>query len=248
MSDAKTLTVIHNDFENEDRFESFADGLGGGAVFGPFLSPKKGHWYLDKVLTGVQTETYVAFPETLASEWVRWEDRRVTKRYFYPLGTKMPKREELGETDESAWPTDDKGRPKDPWAPTYYLGVEIVSTGERVMIQTGSVGGKQMLQKFARQYGRLRRRFPGQLPVLRLGSGSYVDDDYGPTAYPTAEIIAWVPHGAAPALEPEPRRPVVPAPSTERASKPADRVEDIIDDEVPPLPPLPPLSAYEEAR
>ena len=37
MSDSKTLTVIHNDFENEDqdRFERFADDLGGGAVTGP---------------------------------------------------------------------------------------------------------------------------------------------------------------------------------------------------------------------
>jgi hypothetical protein len=75
-------------------------------------------------------------------------------------GSPLPRRDDLGHDDQSKWPIDAKGDPRDPWQPALYVPVMSMD-GELATFTTGSVSGIKSLNRVLRRYTTHAARHPG---------------------------------------------------------------------------------------
>jgi hypothetical protein len=90
-----------------------AEEAGGG--FGKLLKFNKGDWLIgeDEVPEGTE---YIAYIDEVARGWVKFEDKQVVDRQIVKVRDgHAPKRQELGDDDESQWEVDENtGKARDP--------------------------------------------------------------------------------------------------------------------------------------
>jgi hypothetical protein len=149
----------------------------------------KGKWYVadDEVSAD---RTFIAHAHQLAHGWVKFnKDHKVEEQRIgivaegYPLA----KREDLGDTDTTAWEIED-GQRKDPWVRQLYLPMEDSETGELLTFVTGSQGGNSAIGKLTNHFVRNVRN---GLPLIQLEAGSYKHKKYGPTPVPEFRVTGW---------------------------------------------------------
>jgi hypothetical protein len=112
-----------------------------------------------------------------------------------------PRREDLGDLDQSTWEVGPDGERKDPWARTVRLGLIDPETQEMCFFTSSSYGGRDAVNAFCAAYEKDRLRFPGQVPVVRLDSESYKHKTYGKVLKPRFTIVSWK---SADGSEPQP--------------------------------------------
>jgi hypothetical protein len=153
----------------------------------------KGKFYTgdDEVPTG---RPYVAHVSQLNHGWLKFSEKKVTEQRIGAVadGFVPAKREELGNTDPSAWEKDCNGTPRDPWFFQYYLPLEDMDTGELLTFATGTLGGKDAIGRLCSQFVRNARN---GLPIIRLIAGSYKHKSFGRVEVPDFSVIGWT--GAA---------------------------------------------------
>jgi hypothetical protein len=133
---------------------------------------------------------YVAHVNQLVRGWVKFADGKVVEQRVGLIaeGFKPPKREELGDTDQSKWEKDAAGTPRDPWTLQYFLPLEDAETGELLTYVTGSQGGISAIGRLCNQFVRNARN---GLPIVRLSAGSYRHKRFGRVEKPDFPVVNW---------------------------------------------------------
>lgn len=181
--------------ENYDPYVAYGDQASGGAT--NILKFKKGTYYAgpDEVEVPIGTQL-VANPPGAKIGCIRWEDGHPTEDRMVLIseGVAPPRRNELGDDDQSLWETDDRGDPRDPWQFTNSLPLKDPKTGEEYLFSTSSKGGIRALGKFLKAYGVEYRQKPGRLPVIELQADDYAhpNKSYGRIDVPVLPLVNWV--------------------------------------------------------
>jgi hypothetical protein len=116
----------------------------------------------------------------------------------------VPQREELGDNDPSQWLISElNGLPDDPRKlQTLFPLVSCDDSGE---IYGYVARGPVALNAASDLLGRYRwhpKRQRGLLPIVEIGSGTYVSKKFGPRPKPILKIVGWVNPDGSPALDP----------------------------------------------
>jgi hypothetical protein len=108
-----------------------------------------------------------------------------------------PKREELGDLDESLWDTDLSGRPADPWQQQILLPLQNIESGELFIFGTTSATGRRAVSNLLAQCERMLRREPDKYPVikLRIGGFQHRDERVGWVKTPAFDVVGKAPKG-----------------------------------------------------
>jgi hypothetical protein len=109
-------------------------------------------------------------------------------------GFMPPRREELGDLDESQWPTGLSGRAEDPWQHQIRLPFAD-KDGEAFVFQTTSVTGRRAVGNLLSHCNRMAKKEPDLWPVvqLRVGGFNHRDDRIGWVPVPTFAIVGKAP-------------------------------------------------------
>jgi hypothetical protein len=163
------------------------------------LKFSKGDWtageYNDVVPEGSE---FIANMDEMLVGWVRWQDNKPTDHVMGKVseGYQKPRREALGDNDQSLWEIDDRGEARDPWQTTNYLllmGTGPKDNGQLYTFTTSSRGGINQLGELCMKYGKALRQHEEEYPIVKIGSGSYAhsNKNYGRIKFPTFEIVGW---------------------------------------------------------
>ena len=181
-------------------FAIYGEAAGGGYIVGELLKFSKGDWLAGQENREIADMTkLVAVMDSLVVGWQRWENQRPVA---YRMGLLVenfipPPREELGDSDEALWESDDNGDARDPWQLTNYLQLVDPKNKDTVFtFSSSSKGGLGAVAKLCREYGRIseKEHRDDQYPVVMLSAGSYAhrDRSLGRIKFPQFNIISWV--------------------------------------------------------
>jgi hypothetical protein len=195
-----TNAVVKNQTNLPANYDEEADNLlGATAGHEQLLKFVKGRYKIgdDEVPLGTQ---YAVHANSLVFAWIKFANGEVADRRMGKAadGYKPPQREELGDTDESQWESDD-GEPRDPWMFQHLLPFENLESGEVVIFATGSIGGKIATEKLVKAYAyRVKRKQSRALPIVSLSEKDMPTKKYGNVPRPHFEIEGWedVPDGS----------------------------------------------------
>jgi hypothetical protein len=188
----------------------------------------KGKWAINDEAVPDGAE-FVACVDHIIRSWIRCDDQKVAERILVRRGDKqrLPDRDELSYAEESDWPRDSKGKPRDPWQKQFYVPFLGVSDGKLVTFVTPSVGGRIAIGKLCDAFLNNDRR----RPIVQLDVSSFKSKDYGEVVSPAFQIIGYEDEPAEQPPDPAtaPAEAVVVAlPAKPKTKKKAD-----FDDEIP---------------
>jgi hypothetical protein len=152
---------------------------------------QEGDWVAPKVdpderLNG---EKFLADIFRVHHGWTRWQGNKRTENHIMPASQKPPKRDTLGDLDESRWAKDDQGKPIDPWQFAVYL--LLISDDENFVFITGSQSGQRAVRALVGTAINHDAPARNQIPIVKLGEESF-KSRYGSKLYaPIFEIQGW---------------------------------------------------------
>jgi hypothetical protein len=204
MTDHQSLIIPTSNLpaNSIEKFDDYA-ATGGPGWYGELLkcSGKTGIWSYgpQNVELKKGTRLVAIVPEMLAG-FVLWRDGELVDQAFKNIeGLDLRAlRATLDETDRSLWPTDDEGKPVDPWKEAAMLPMKNPETGAEYTYSTSSVGGvracKKLVGNFVKQIKAAPETTAGCLPVVELGVQSYQHPDRkrGTIFNPVLTGIDWV--------------------------------------------------------
>jgi hypothetical protein len=116
-----------------------------------------------------------------------WRDTRISWKKFNadgeppvvhggPLydGYILPRREELGDTDEKEWPIGLDGFPADPWKHFIEIVLQRQDTAETFLFATSSKTGRKAVSQLLKH---CQRSPHGSIPLVQLHTGSFKHRD-----------------------------------------------------------------------
>jgi len=111
----------------------------------------------------------------------------------------MPRREALGDLDQSAWLPGLSGAPEDPWKHQIALVLQDRETFELVTYAAMSITGRRCVGNLLKHYERLQRTDPDSYPIVRLKSGGFNHRDprVGWVATPVLAVVGKAPKASA---------------------------------------------------
>lgn len=152
-------------------------------IVGDLLKFSKGDYLYgqdnDEIALGTRM---VANMDQLLRGWIKWADNKPTEQIMGLVveGFRVPKRDTLGDLDESQWEVDDNGQARDPWQETYYLLLRQLDKdgkplGEEGLFTftTSSTGGKDAIIDLCAKYGKWMRMRAGDYPIITLDMEKY---------------------------------------------------------------------------
>jgi len=160
-----------------------------GASFGTLLKFVKGDWLLGEDRTELSPGTMlVACMDEYWRGWTKWEHSkpidhvigRVVDRF------RVPTRNELDELDRA-------NQEGDPWQRCVYLVMRRFDNADDIFtFASTSDGGVKAVGKLSDRYDRLRHKHPAQVPVVKIGGGTYFSKkNHTDVAYPTFTLVGW---------------------------------------------------------
>ena len=143
------------------------------------------------------TELVVVYDQIQAG-WIRFNGKgNPPDRHMGAIfdGYTPPKREELGDTEESQWETDLSGRPADPWQHQMLVPMQNPESGELLIFTTSSVTGRRAVGNLVNYCDRLRVREPDAYPVVKLQVSGFQhrDDRVGWVKTPAFAVVGKAP-------------------------------------------------------
>jgi hypothetical protein len=190
----------------------------------------KGEWTIndEKAPDGVE---FVAYIDHLVKGWIRFDDQKVAERILVRRGDKqrLPEREDLSYAEESDWPRDSKGKPRDPWAKQFFVPLLAVNDGKLVTFVTGSIGGRIAVGKLCDAFLNNDRK----RPIIKLDISSFKSKEYGKVDSPAFQIVGYEDE---PAEQPPPPSDPTTTPPPAVAALPAKKSKKHgkdFDDEIP---------------
>jgi hypothetical protein len=157
---------------------------------GRLLKFSKGHFLVgeDEIPAGRE---YVAHVSTMSRGWTKFVDNHPVDQRVGQIsdpGFVLPKREELGDSDESKWERDATGKAKDPWTMQHYLPLEDAETGELLVFVTGSAGGRNAIGALCNVAARNVNR---GAPIIKLGVDFYKHKSFGRIDVPALKVVSF---------------------------------------------------------
>jgi hypothetical protein len=171
QTSSKALT----NYSGGDPFASYANAVCHHNIVGKLLKFSKGDFVAGEDLEEVpEGTTFTANLDELMVGWVRWEKGKPTDHAMERVadGQALPKRNDLGDTDESTWEADNAGAARDPWQFCNYL-LLMDEASHIYTFTTSSRGGLSAIADLCRKYGDHRRKHPDDHLVVALGVSSY---------------------------------------------------------------------------
>jgi hypothetical protein len=187
------LAVIGDD----DPFAAYANAVAPRNIIGTLLKFSKGDYLAGEegALVPIGTVLTANVAELLVG-WVRWADSKPTDHIMLRVadGKAVPKRVELGDTDQDKWEVDSRGERRDPWQFTNYLPL-MSENGELFTFTTSSRGGIGAIGDLCRRYSQHSKRHPDVLPMIALDVDSYQHKvkEYGRIKFPRFTPMGWGP-------------------------------------------------------
>jgi hypothetical protein len=140
----------------------------------------------------------VADMPTMTVGWIKWVAKKFADQECGLLseGYQPPKREELGDTEESELEVDERtGARRDPWQ----LTIQVVLRPEgddddeaAFTFSTSSKTGIGAMRDLSKNYGKEKRARPaGSMPIVELGKGTWPSPEWGPIPIPVMKIVGW---------------------------------------------------------
>jgi hypothetical protein len=180
-----------------DPLAAYADAVAPQYIVGEMLRFSKGFYYVGKKEEPLPFgTTFTVNPDELLAGWIKWFDSKPVEHEMVRVADHvLPKRrDELGDTDQSQWPADKTGTPKDPWQFTNYLPM-MDDKGEVYTFTTSSRGGIGAIALLLRKYTNHRKRHPDVFPVITLNVDSYQhkDRNLGRIQFPVFQPAGYAP-------------------------------------------------------
>jgi hypothetical protein len=184
--------------DDVDPFQQFADAVAPQYICGKLLKFSKGLWLAGENSEPIESKQLIAGLHGMMTGWVCWRDFKPAEHVMVSIGSRLlpPRRHELGDSDPEKWEIDDRGDRKDPWQLTSYLPmIANDDSGDAFTFTASSKGAQGALAKLSRSYAAHRRRAPGELPIVTLGSGGYQHPNraYGFIPTPLLLVTGWAP-------------------------------------------------------
>jgi hypothetical protein len=202
--------------DQKNAFEAYGEAATARAIEGDLLKFVQGEFLAGQENRVIPLETrLVARMDTVAIGWLCWQDNvPVEERMGLLAEDFVPvKRPELGDLDKEHWETDAEGHPRDPWQFSNRLVAHDPESGEVFTFATTSNGGRTAVGQLCKDYGRAKRQYPDQYPIIELGADSYQhrDKSIGRVKVPVFKLVGWTdkngPNGAALAPTEPPKSP-----------------------------------------
>jgi hypothetical protein len=176
------------------RYADFAESASSRTRLGEMLKFNKGDYLVGKDGASLALGTnLVAVMPTLEIYWQKWWGAKpVAER---PIRGGRPYRDELGDTDPELWETDPvTAQRREPWQKTAELVLVDPSNDAVYTFTTSSTGGRDALGMLARAFDKARAQHPDSLPVIELGSGSYLHSNrsIGRVKVPELKVVDYV--------------------------------------------------------
>jgi hypothetical protein len=188
-------------------FEKYGEAATQRNIVGDLLLfTKFGEWVhgRDRAKLAMGT-TLAAYMNTLAAGWVRWDDGQITDSQMGLVcdGFIPPKRDALGDLDETKWERFDNGEPKDPWQLSNNLVLADLETEALYTYSTSSKGGLSAIGELCKEHGKHVRQKPDDVPIIELDVDSYQHTNraYGEIRVPKLKRIDWVPTDKLPSID-----------------------------------------------
>lgn len=182
---------------DEDPFSAYADAIAPRNIVGTLLKFSKGDYLAGEEAAPVPTGTVMtANVRELLVRYVLWADNKPAEQIMFRVadGKPVPKRNELGHTDQDKWEVDSRGERRDPWQFTNYLPL-LAESGELFTFTTSSRGGISAIGELCRRYSQHHKRHPNVLPMIALDVDSYQHKtkEYGRIKFPKFTPAGWAP-------------------------------------------------------
>ena len=185
----------------DDPYAAYGAASGGT----PFLKFDRGRFKFgqDGDELEIGTRLIANMPEVQVGH-LKWKDGAVVDEAMISLGGgyRPARREELGDTDEALWNTDEDGKPVDPWSFTNIVPFADLD-GQEYTFTTSSRGGVAAVGKLCKVYGQQRLKHEGALPIIELQGSSYPHKRYGEVPIPVFRLVDWHGDTANSAIDPE---------------------------------------------
>lgn len=187
--------------QQENFFESYGEQASQKTIVGKLLKFSKGDYTAGEKDEDVPIGTQlIANMDQLLVGWIRWSGGKPTDQIMGAVtkGYQAPKRNTLGDDNESGWDLDDNGKPKDPWSFTNYLVLKALDddktfSGELFTFSTSSRGGLSAMGELCKAYGKSMRAKPNDWPIVQLKIDSYIHASFGKIKVPVLDIVGWAP-------------------------------------------------------
>jgi hypothetical protein len=125
-----------------------------------------------------------------AAAWVRWVGGKPVEYRMRQDGKPLPDREELGNTDATAWEAGPDGKPRDPWQSTRFVYLVDPDSAEAFTFSTSSWGGREAVINLGDAIARMRSAHPKALPVVALEAAP-MHTRFGRKSKPVFKIVDW---------------------------------------------------------
>jgi hypothetical protein len=177
-------------------FELYAQSVCRTTIVGDLLTFNRyGEYHAgrDQIEIPLGTKMVVHVP-TLEAGYIRWEDQRPVESRMGLIsdGFVPPKRQDLGDLDQSLWDTFEDGRSKDPWQFTNQAVMSSPDDNSLYTFTTGSKGGLGAIGELVKEYGKHIRQAPDEYPVVELQRRSYDHPEFGEVRNPVFKRVGWV--------------------------------------------------------
>jgi hypothetical protein len=139
--------------------------------------------------------------------WTRWWNEQPTHVVTQP-GQQHPRRDELGDLDESLWQKGKDGTRCDPWADTRHLVLVHDASAATFTFVTSTTGGRIAISELKDAIKLRRRARPRSYPIVALETMT-MKTRFGDRLRPHFKITGWhEPEAQAPATPPPYMAPV----------------------------------------
>ena len=155
----------------------YLDEVAPQSIAGRLIKFKDGTYTTpDDGKTIAETNEFVLLGEETMIGWIKFNGTGEAPERNMGLlfdGWVMPPREELGDMDPGKWELGLDGQPSDPWQHQQLIVLQNIATQELFTFSTSSKTGRRAVGELLRHFERMQRSRPGELPVVRLGTGGY---------------------------------------------------------------------------
>jgi hypothetical protein len=182
-------------------FEQYGEQVASStSIVGSLLKFSKGDWLLGQDETEIPTGTkYVASMDNLLVGWTKWSNNKPVDEVMGLVceGWSAPKRDTLGDTDQSQWEMDAQGKLRDPWVFNNRILFKPVgkkySTDVAITFITNSRGGLNAMGDLSKAYGKEMASHEGQNPIIQIGTDSYLhpNKEFGRIKIPLITLVGW---------------------------------------------------------
>lgn len=179
-----------------DPFAAAGNDLGGSAAVYAKFNGNSGEFAYGAQATEIEEgEKFVADVSGARRGWICWKEEAVIEEIMVPIiQGPPPRKDEL--PDHGPYEKHEDGT-EDGWSEQFAISFRLLGEdhdGIEVLYKTSTKSAFRPLGDLLKDYGRQYKNYPGCLPIIEFGKGSYMPKEkkHGKKYFPTFKIIDWI--------------------------------------------------------